>query len=62
MIAIVAVSIGLYVSQYDNLKLDVDTVQSSHSFPTEDAIELRLVIVLTIRARRLEAVPWTKRR
>lgn len=47
VIAIVAVSIGLYVSQYDNLELDVDTVQSSHSFPTGDAIELRLVIVLT---------------
>ncbi|MCJ2540191.1 MAG: hypothetical protein LN414_02850 [Candidatus Thermoplasmatota archaeon] len=47
VIAIVAVSIGLYVRQYDNLKLDVDTAQSSHSFPTEDVIELRLMIVLT---------------
>lgn len=47
VIAIVAVSIGLYVSQYDNLDIDVDTYQSSHSFPTEDTIELNLVIVLT---------------
>jgi LEA14-like dessication related protein len=47
IIAISAISIGWYVSQYDNLELDIDVGQSSHSFPTSDTIELRLVIALT---------------
>lgn len=47
LVAIAAVSIGLYVSQYDNLDIDIDTFQSSHSFPTEGTIELNLVIELT---------------
>ncbi len=47
VIAIVAVAVALYVSQYDNLEVDVDTQQSSHSFPTTDTVELRLVLVLS---------------
>ena len=47
IVAISAVSIALYVRQYDNLDIDIDTFQSSHSFPTPDTIELNLVIVLT---------------
>jgi len=47
IVAIVAVSIGYYVSQYDNLSMDVDTMQSSHSYPTPDIVKLHLVIVLT---------------
>jgi hypothetical protein len=46
-IAVSAVSIGWYVSQYDNLELGIDVGQSSHSMPTADTVELRLVIVLT---------------
>jgi hypothetical protein len=47
ILAITAVSIGYYVSQYDNLSLDVDTFQSSHSYPSPDTVELHLVIVMT---------------
>jgi len=47
VVAIVAVSIGLYVSQYDNLDVDVDVGQSSYTRPTADAVELHLVFVLT---------------
>ena len=47
VIAIVAVSMALYVGQYDHLGVDVDTQQSTHSFPTTDTIELRLVLVLS---------------
>jgi LEA14-like dessication related protein len=47
IIAVSAVSIAWYVSQYDNLELDIDVGQSTHSYPTSDTIELRLVIALT---------------
>jgi len=47
VVAIVAVAIGLYVSQYDNLEVDVDVGQSSYSRPGPDAVELHIVFVLT---------------
>ncbi len=47
VIAVVAVALAIYVSQYDNLGVDVDAQQSSHSFPTADTVELRLVLVLS---------------
>lgn len=47
VIAIIAVSVALYVRQYDNLDVSVDTQESSHSSPTEDKVELRLVLVLS---------------
>ncbi len=47
IVAIVAVSIGLYVSQYDNLEVDVDVAQSSYSRPGPDSVELHIVFVLT---------------
>jgi hypothetical protein len=47
VITIAAVSVALYVRQYDNLDVGVDTQESSHSFPTEDTVELRLVLVLS---------------
>lgn len=47
VIAIIAVSVALYVRQYDNLDVGVDTQESSHSSPTEDKVELRLVLVLS---------------
>jgi len=47
IVAITAVSIGYYVSQYDNLSVDVDTFQSTHTYPSPDTVELHLVLVLT---------------
>ena len=47
VVAILAVSLALYVRQYDNLSVDVDAQQSSHSFPIGDTVELDLVLVLT---------------
>ena len=47
VVAILAVSMALYVRQYDNLSVDVDTQESSHSFPSPDEVELRLVLVLS---------------
>ena len=47
ILAISAVSIGYYVSQFDNLSVDVDTFQSSHSYPAPDKVKLHLVIVMS---------------
>ncbi len=47
IIAIAAVVLALYVRQYDNLDVGIDTKQSSHSFPSQDQVELRLVLVLS---------------
>jgi len=47
IVAITAVSIAYYVSQYDNLSVDVDKLQSTHSFPSPDTVKLRLVLELT---------------
>jgi LEA14-like dessication related protein len=47
IIAIVAVSIGLYVNQYNNLDVGIDVAQSTHSRPTPETIELHLVFVLS---------------
>lgn len=47
IIAVAAIAIGYYVSQYDNLSVDVDTSQSSHDVPAPDQIRLNLVLVLS---------------
>ena len=47
VIAVAAVAVAMYVRQYDNLEVGVDTQQSSHSFPSSDQVELHLVLVLS---------------
>lgn len=59
VIAVAAVAVGYYVSQYDNLSVDVDTTQSSHDYPAPDQIRLDLVLVLSNSGSRELYVPPT---
>jgi hypothetical protein len=59
IVAIAAVSISYYVSLYDNLSVEVDTSQSTHSFPSPDTVELHLVLALTNTGSRDLYVPPT---
>lgn len=59
VVAVVAVTIGYYVSQYDNLSVDVDRTQSSYDIPAPDQVRLNLVLVLSNAGSRELYVPPT---